>query len=405
MKKLGAAQVFIAMSFAYGMFSTVVFTISQIYRVITVGLSPIQLVLVGTVLEASVFIFEIPTGVLADIYSRRLSVIIGVFLVGLGMMVEGLAPLFAVVLLSQLVWGFGWTFISGAREAWLADEVGVDAAGALYLRGMQLRQVGSLLGIPLGVFLGKIAYNLPFLVGGGLFLVLGIFLVLFMPENGFQRAPSEQRQTWASLTATLRTGAQLIRSQPTLLTIMAIGLIGGLYSEGYDRLGDAHWIENFAFPSLGLLDMVAWFGVIRAGKIILAIIATGIANRKLDTADNHTLVRALQVINLLIIAGILAFAITGQFVIALVAAWLVAPLRITYNPLETAWVNRHVDSKVRATVLSTFGQVSALGEILGGPFAGAIGTLRSLRAALISAALILLPAVPLLNSTLKHEEP
>jgi DHA3 family tetracycline resistance protein-like MFS transporter len=52
------------------------------------------LVLVGTVLEPSVFIFEIPTGIVADVYSRRLSIIIGQVLIGLGFMVEGLFPVF-----------------------------------------------------------------------------------------------------------------------------------------------------------------------------------------------------------------------------------------------------------------------------------------------------------------------
>jgi hypothetical protein len=47
------------------------------------GLNPLQLVLVGTVLEATAFLAEIPTGVLADVYSRRWSVIVGGPLVGL----------------------------------------------------------------------------------------------------------------------------------------------------------------------------------------------------------------------------------------------------------------------------------------------------------------------------------
>ena len=62
------------------------FTLSQVYHVTVVGLSPLQLVLVGTVLEATCFLFEIPTGVVADLYSRRLSVVIGLMLLGAGML-------------------------------------------------------------------------------------------------------------------------------------------------------------------------------------------------------------------------------------------------------------------------------------------------------------------------------
>ena len=47
-------------------------------------LDAFQLVLVGTVQETSCFLFEMPTGVVADLYSRRRSVLIGMFLYGLG---------------------------------------------------------------------------------------------------------------------------------------------------------------------------------------------------------------------------------------------------------------------------------------------------------------------------------
>ena len=53
-----------------------------------VGLSPLQMVLVGTILEISAFVFEIPTGIVADLYSRRVSVIIGFALVGIGFSVQ-----------------------------------------------------------------------------------------------------------------------------------------------------------------------------------------------------------------------------------------------------------------------------------------------------------------------------
>ena len=69
--------VYLLLEFAASFLLSLIFTASQLYYVSTVELSPLQLVLVGTILEATVFLFEIPTGVLADVKSRRLSVIIG----------------------------------------------------------------------------------------------------------------------------------------------------------------------------------------------------------------------------------------------------------------------------------------------------------------------------------------
>ena len=90
------------------------FFITSIYRIQTVHLDPLQLVLVGTVLEATCFLFEVPTGVVADTFSRRMSVLIGLFLLGGGFLIEGSLPLFWAVLLAQVVMGIGYTFISGA---------------------------------------------------------------------------------------------------------------------------------------------------------------------------------------------------------------------------------------------------------------------------------------------------
>ena len=92
-------------------------TLNLVYMVTTVGLSPLQMVLVGTVLEAVCFVFEIPTGIVSDLYSRRLSVLIGLGLIGVGFLLQGAIASFAAVLAAQVVWGVGYTFTSGSIDA------------------------------------------------------------------------------------------------------------------------------------------------------------------------------------------------------------------------------------------------------------------------------------------------
>ena len=65
-----------------------------------VKLNPLQLVLVGTVLEFVAFVCQMPTGVLADIYSRRLAVTLGIFLFGMAFVIERSFPRFDVILAS-----------------------------------------------------------------------------------------------------------------------------------------------------------------------------------------------------------------------------------------------------------------------------------------------------------------
>ena len=87
-----------------GLCLSMISTASMVYQIHRVGLNPLQLVLVGTTLELSVFLFEVPTGVVADVYSRRLSIIIGMFLIGLGFIVQGSLPVFTAN--SALSWAW-----------------------------------------------------------------------------------------------------------------------------------------------------------------------------------------------------------------------------------------------------------------------------------------------------------
>jgi DHA3 family tetracycline resistance protein-like MFS transporter len=79
-------------------------------------LNPHQLVLVGSVLALAVFAFATPTGVVADIVSRRFAVVYGVARIGVGLAIQAV-PIFPVIRLAQVLWGLGLTFTSGATEA------------------------------------------------------------------------------------------------------------------------------------------------------------------------------------------------------------------------------------------------------------------------------------------------
>ncbi len=392
MKKLNAYPVYLILSGADGMISSVIFTVNMIYQATVVGLNPLQLVLVGTTLEATAFVFEIPTGVLADVYSRRLSVIIGYVLIGIGFLVEGLFPFFATVLLAQVIWGIGYTFTSGATEAWLSDEIGEVGAGRAFLRAAQIVQFMTLFGIAASVALGSERVNLPIIAGGAGFIVLGLFLALFMPERGFAPRPNEERNSFGTMWQTFRGGLQMVQRRPMLSTILGVGLFYGIYSEGFDRLWTPYLL-TFTFPVIDGMTTVAWFGIIRAGAIVLGIAATEFARRRVDTSSEPSVRRAMFAISALMVAILVAFAASFNFAMAIAAYWAFSMLRQTTNPLYTAWVNQRLDPNVRATVISMSSQVDALGQIAGGPIVGLIGTVVSLRAALTASATLLSPVL------------
>jgi DHA3 family tetracycline resistance protein-like MFS transporter len=379
-----------------------VFTVNMVYQVETVGLSPLQLVLVGTTLEAVVFLFEIPTGVVADVYSRRLSILIGWFLIGAGFIVEGTIPRFETVLLGQVLWGLGYTFTSGATEAWIADEIGEERAGGAYLRGAQAGQIGALAGTFASAALGSLRLSLPIVLAGGLFLGFGLALALVMPERGFHPARREARRTWDSMARTLREGAGAIRLRPALLTILAIGAIFGASSEGLDRLWTPHLLHDITLPSFAGLSSVLWFGIIRSVGMVLSLGAAEIARRRIATTSHLSVARALLGVHAGLALSVGVFALTRNFPLALAMLWVIDPLRDVKGPLYTAWVNQRLEPRVRATVNSMAGQVDALGQILGGPALGVIAEAVSVGGAIFASSLLLLPTLLLFGQTLRR---
>jgi DHA3 family tetracycline resistance protein-like MFS transporter len=359
-------------------------------------------VLLGTALEVSVFLFEVPTGVLADTYGRRRSVITGCILMGSGFALEGAIPRFASVLVAQAVWGIGYTFISGALEAWIADEDPDRDLGRVYLRGEQADYLGSFIGIPASVLLGLIALNLPLVVGGVLTISLGLALIFTMPERNFRPSPREGRSSLQQVGATARGGARLVRSKPVLLMLLAAALFSGMAEEGFDRLNPKQFLDVVGLPAIGGLEPVIWFGLIGAGGLVLSYLAAGIVARRLDVGSPAVAARLLLVLDALTIAGMLAFALAGSFAFALAAFWFATLLRRVAEPVYLTWINEGLDPGVRATVISMSSQSGALGEASAGPVIGAIGNLFGVRPALTIAALVLSPTLLLYGRAVRH---
>jgi len=395
MKRLSARTIYYVISATTAFCFDLAFTTSAIYRFETAGLNPLQLVLVGTVLELSVFIFEIPTGIVADLYSRRISIIIGYGMIGLGLALEGSFPLFATILLAQLIWGTGYTFTSGALDAWLADELGEENLAQVYLRGSQLAQIATIAGIVVGVSIATVALNIPFLIGGGGLVLMAGFLTLCMPETKFVPASRSERNTWHKMVAAFREGMGVINKRPLLLTILGITFVGGLYSEAVDRLWEAHFLANFKFPALGQLDALYWFALINVGTMLISIGGTEYVRRVVDRMEDHTAVRLLVVQTGVLAISLLAFGLATGFPMALIAYGTLAVARHVGSPIYRAWVNRGIDPAVRATVLSVIGQMDAIGQTLGGPLIGSMATRFGLRAAMIVASLFLSPQLAL----------
>lgn len=395
-RKLDAHKLYLALQFVTGFSFSMIFVVASLYEATVANLSGAQLVLVGTTLELTVLLCEVPTGIVADAYSRRLSIVIGTILMGIAFVIEGLFPIFWVILLVNVLWGLGYTFTSGATQAWLSDEIGEENANRAFLRGNKFDLAGSFLGMLIAIPLGNLAVNVPILAGGALVALTGIGLVLVMSENGFKPTPREDRNSFQHMAEILKKGIAVVRSRPALMSILAIGFIYGLYSEGWDRLWVKYLVDNFSLPSLFGMNEVAFFGILRAASMLIALLATQQVEKRLDASHAPSIARAMLWITVIIAASILTFAFAPALAVSVIAYLAVSVTRDVMSPLYSAWVNQRLDSDTRATVISMSGQVDAIGQVASGPLA-ALVSLASVRAAISLAGLLLTPALPLIR--------
>ena len=393
--KLSAYKTYLLFSAITAMCFSLVATVMIVYHIEIVHLNPLQLILVGTTLELACFIFEIPTGIVADVYSRKLSIVIGGVLTGVGFILEGSISSFIFVLVAQIVWGLGSTFISGSLEAWIAEEEKNKDLDEIYIKGAQAGQIGAFIGIVLSTVIANFSVRLPIIVSGVLFIILALFLWLYMPENNFKPSAPGDLNTFKKMVYTFKSGLKFVKSKSIIMILLAVTLFYGLSSEGYDRLSNAHFLQDTTLPKLGNLSSVTWFGIFGILGMILSFIVMHFMAKNLKNEDNRKNGKLLLCINILYISSMLIFALTRNFSLMLIAYLATNTFRIINEPIFSAWLNGHIDDNSRATVLSINGQMNSLGQILGGPIIGIIATNISVSMGIACTSLLVTPVLVL----------
>jgi len=379
--------------------------VMAVYLVRELHLSPLQLVLMGTAMEASVFLFEVPTGVVADTYSRRLSLIVGFLGMGVAWLLVGVVSQAWVIILLWAFWGLSYTFTSGAYQAWITDEVGRENVGGLFLRGRRVGYVGAVVGLVAQVALGTVSLRAGVMAGGAITIACGLACILVMPETGFRRRPRAER---ASALGELRTtalgGARFAWAQSIVLLLIGVELFMGMSSEAFDRLKEAHFLRDVGLPAVGHLETVVWFGIFWLAGMVLGFVAIGRMIKRVERGGRKAVTHFLFAFTLMEMATMLVFALSGSTWLAIAALLGVFFARDLAGPLYTTWLNEQItDSTVRATVLSISGQANAIGQAGGGPVLGVVGNVWGIRAALAAGAAVIAPALGLYGRAIAHQ--
>lgn len=357
------ANVYYIIRAVMGLSFNMMFTAAGLYRIDNAGLAIYQLILIGTALEIAIFLFEVPTGIIADLKSRKLSIILGMFIIGLGIMIEPLTTLFFVIFISQVVWGFGYTFISGALDSWISDEVKAIHLEHTIISGAQIYRIMSVLGIILAAVIGVFDIRYALYLSAFIFLSLAVFGMIFIKEPHFVKQ-DKQTSFYKGYFSQLKKGFGHIKDHKILRIMFVIMIFYGLFSEGIDRTYELHILDYLDFRSLWDMAPIWILSIVNAGVAVLGYGMLFIVKKYLK--KGHYIYLWVLSLTGMMILGILMFAYMPMAYAALFGFVFFSVTREGTHPLLNSILLKNTPSQVKATVMSSFGQLDAIGQLLSG---------------------------------------
>ncbi len=315
-------------------------------------------------------VFEIPTGVVADTRGRRFS-----FLLGAGtLLISTLlylvmwnihAPFWGWALASAFL-GLGFTFFSGATEAWLVDAL--NATGykgpleTVFGRAQIVAGGAMLTGSVAGGFIAQ-ATNLgvPYIVRAAM---LGITLVvawLLMRDLGFTPA-RDARPMDAVRTVVSGAVDGGLRNPPVRWLMLAAPFTVGVGFYAFYAF-QPYLLELYGDPNAyGIAGLAA---AIVAGAQMVGGFAVPLV-RRLVSRRTHAILAG----TMLSVVALVGIGLTGSFVVALVIVVVWCILLAVQEPMRRSFINGLIPSEQRATVLSFDSLMGSAGGVVAQPVLG-----------------------------------
>jgi MFS family permease len=351
--------------------------VTSLYLVVVADLSAFQLVFLGTAMELTVLVSEIPTGVMADTISRKWSIVISHGLMGIGMLTTGLVTSFGLLVAAQMLWGFGWTFSSGADVAWVTDELDEPLRiNRVLTARARWQQYGAAVGmVGFGALSWATSLSTAIVVAGATMIVLGLYVIVRFTEHEF--TPTRENR-WQESVAIFRRGVKLARYDREIMLVFGATLLVNSGAEAFDRLFPKRLVD-LGFPDEP--DPIVWFTALGVATLAVGAVALHIVEARIDGVGVARRVYAFACFAGALGLVVLAHApddVTGMMGVLLVGgvAWTVI------RSVSVIWVNRRATSDVRATVQSFLGQVESMGEIGGGLALGVLAQASTITVAL-----------------------
>lgn len=304
------------------------------------------------------FLFEVPTGAVADYFGRKISFLASCTVRMVAFTMYAFADSFGEFLVAELIDAIGNTLASGALDAWAVD--GVRAEGdrrpldRMYSRAQVIMRAMMVVGGIAGGYIASIDFTYPWFIAAGVFAVTGLFGAWQMYDD----RPATRRATAAaprSFSGTVTAGLSEVRASSVLMLLCGLSLT--IFLAGVP----AHMLWQPRVQEL--TGQGVWLmGWLWALVCVFSLIGSALVPRLLLHFRREQLLCAINVWRavMLIVA-----ANTVRPVPTIVAVLLVELCFGIGDPLLRAWTNEHTTTAQRATVLSVVSMFSTLGGAFG----------------------------------------
>jgi MFS family permease len=372
-----------ALAGLYTLAASVIWGVNTLF-LLDAGLSFFEVFVANAAYSVGTILFEIPTGVVADTLGRRASFLASAVVLALVTFLylalaevgAGVVPFAAV----SVLLGLGFTFYSGAVEAWLVDALTASgfrgALDTVFARGQQVTGAAMLVGTVGGGLLGQIDLAWPYVVRSLLLVVVFGIAFAAMHDIGFAPRRVAPGQLPAEMAATARRGIAFGWAQQPIRLLMIVAAV----QTGFVIWAFYAW-QPYFLELLGR-DAVWVAGLVSAG-IALSTIA---GNQIVDVAARYCGKRTtllLWAIAFQAAAAILV-GVTSSFWLAVVGLFGIMGAVGVLGPVRQAYIQQLIPSAERATVTSFDSMVGGVGGTGGQLGLGALGEARSVPAAFVA---------------------
>ena len=360
------------------------------------GLDILETFLANAAFTFAMVVCEIPTGVLADTRGRRASFLASVVVLAVGILgylvaAEAGGGLVAFALASMVL-GLGFTFYSGAVEAWLVDALAHAGyrgeMDRIFARGQMVTGAAMLVGAVGGGLLGDIDLSLPFLVR--LVLLVPVFALAWfhMKDLGFEPRSLRWRAIPEEMTQVAKTGVTFGWRQSRVRWLMCAGLV----QFGFMMWAFYAW-QPYFLELLGR-DAVWVAGVVGALMSLAIIAGNALVDRLTRLCGRRTtLLLGAAVVQT---AAAVAVGLAGSFSVAVAFFLLMMAATGVMGPVKQAYLHASIPSEHRATVISFDSMFQNFGGILGQTGLGYLARSRSIGLGFATGGLATVLAWPML---------